>query len=139
MVFHGLEEVIDELFRGRGLRSTSGPLKRKDGTHIVLSFMVVLERLALAALAKFGELFMGLECVAKLEWILSRFGTRCPLNVVELLEEIRYRCLGMLSAVPSLWACGRWMNSLSMETPTARRAGMRPSRHQGMAWGRPLG
>lgn len=49
---------------------------------------------------------MCLVCFAKLEGVESEFGSRGPLDVVELLEEIRYRCLGVLSAVPSLWACG---------------------------------
>ena len=60
--------------------------------------MVLLDGLAVVALAELGELDVRLEGGAKAEGVIDGFGPRCPLDGVELVQKIGYRCVGMLGS-----------------------------------------
>ena len=63
---------------------------------MILVAVVPLERLALAAPAELGELVVGFVGGAKLEGVVVVLRSRRFLDGVEVLEEIGYRCVGVL-------------------------------------------
>ena len=68
----------------------------KSRTDVILVAVVPLERLALAAPAELGELVVGFVGGAKLEGVVVVLRSRRFLDGVEVLEEIGYRCVGVL-------------------------------------------
>ena len=95
MVFHGLQEVFDELYRGT-VRCTSGRRMIEGGTDVVLPLVILFQGLALATPAQLCKFLFGLVCIAELEGVRGWFGQGRPLDVVELMQKIGYRCIGLL-------------------------------------------